>query len=195
MLLIRRNYAEGFRTAQAIMLRSYNRFVIFIGLLLFVLLILTLLYMLGMYFLEDKPRSFMQALQWAAGTASTTGYGGDTSWQHPVMVVYVVFAQFIGVILLFLVFPIYLIPFLEERFETKLPKESASAKNHVVIFDYGPAVATLITELEQANIPTVIIDEDEDRRASFVGTRPPGHLRQSRRRRIRKSPISVRPAR
>jgi hypothetical protein len=26
----------------------------------------------------------MQALQWAAGTASTTDYGGDTSWQHPV---------------------------------------------------------------------------------------------------------------
>ena len=69
------------------------------------------------------------------------------------MVVYVVFAQFIGVTLVFLVFPIYLIPFLEERFETKLPNEPASAKNHVVIFDYGPAVATLITELEQARHP------------------------------------------
>lgn len=141
--------------------RSYNRFIILIGALISLLLIMSLLYMLGMYFLEEKPRNFMQALQWAAGTASTTGYGGDTSWQHPAMVVYVVFAQFIGVILLFLVFPIYLIPFLEERFETKLPKESASARNHVVIFDYGPAVATLITELEQAEIPTVIIDEDE----------------------------------
>jgi Trk K+ transport system NAD-binding subunit len=143
------------------MLRSYNRFAVLAGALIAVLLVLSLLYMLGMYYLEDKPRSFMEALQWAAGTASTTGYGGDTSWQHPVMVVYVVFAQFIGVILLFLVFPIYLIPFLEERFETKLPKESASAKNHVVIFDYGPAVATLITELEQANIPIVVVDEDE----------------------------------
>ncbi len=142
--------------------RSYNRLIILLGALILLLLVMSLLYMLGMYFLEDKPRDFMQALQWAAGTASTTGYGGDTSWQHPVMVIYVVFAQFIGVILLFLVFPIYLIPFLEERFETKLPKESANAKNHVVIFDYGPAVATLITELEQTNIPTVIIDEDED---------------------------------
>ena len=143
------------------MLRSHNRFVILAGSLILLLLVMSLLYMLGMYFLEDKPRGFWQALQWAAGTASTTGYGGDISWQHPVMVIYVVFAQFIGVILLFLVFPIYLIPFLAERFETKLPKESASAKNHVVIFDYGPAVATLITELERANIPTVIIDEDE----------------------------------
>jgi Trk K+ transport system NAD-binding subunit len=143
------------------MLRSYNRFVILIGLLLLVLLILTLLYMVGMYYLEGQSRGFWQALQWAAGTASTTGYGGDTSWQHPVMVVYVVFAQFIGVVLLFLIFPIYLIPFLEERFETRLPKEASKAKNHVVIFDYGPAVATLLTELEQANIATVVIDEDE----------------------------------
>ena len=146
----------------ALMLRSYNRFAVLAGSLIAVLLALSLLYMLGMYYLEGKPRSFMQALQWAAGTASTTGYGGDLSWQHPVMVVYVVFAQFIGVILLFLVFPIYLIPFLEARFETKLPKDSANARNHVVIFDYGPAVATLITELEQANIPTVVIDEDEN---------------------------------
>lgn len=143
------------------MLRSYNRFVVLAGALIALLLALALLYMLGMYYLEGKPRDFMQALQWAAGTASTTGYGGDTSWHHPVMVVYVVCAQFIGVILLFLIFPIYLIPFLEERFETKLPKESANAKNHVIIFDYGPAVATLIGELEQANIPTVIVDEDE----------------------------------
>ncbi|MGH7888873.1 MAG: potassium channel family protein, partial [Candidatus Binatia bacterium] len=113
------------------------------------------------YYLEGQPRGFWQALQWAAGTASTTGYGGDTSWQHPVMVVFVVCAQFIGVVLLFLVFPIYLIPFLEERFETRLPKEASKAKNHVVIFDYGPAVATLLTELEQAKIETVVIDEDE----------------------------------
>ncbi|MGZ9174432.1 MAG: potassium channel family protein, partial [Candidatus Binatia bacterium] len=139
----------------------YNRFIILLGSLISLLLVMSLLYMLGMYFLENKPRGFWQALQWAAGTASTTGYGGDISWQHPLMVVYVVIAQFIGVILLFLIFPIYLIPFLEERFETKLPKESANAKNHVVIFDYGPAVATLITELRQTNIPTVIIDEDE----------------------------------
>ncbi len=143
------------------MLRSYNRFVVLIGALLLVLLTMTLLYMLGMYYLEGRSRGFWQALQWAAGTASTTGYGGDTSWQHPLMVVYVVFAQFIFVILLFLIFPIYLIPFLEERFETRLPKEASKAKNHVVIFDYGPAVATLLTELEQANIATVVIDEDE----------------------------------
>ena len=143
------------------MLRSHRRFVILIGVLIATLLALSLIYMLGMNYLEGKPRSFWQALQWAAGTTSTTGYGPDTSWHHPVMVVLVVFTQFMGVMLIFMVLPIYLIPLLEERFETKLPSKSTSAKNHVVIFDYGPTVATLITELVQAGIATVIIDEDE----------------------------------
>jgi len=129
------------------MLRAHKRFFVMAGALVAILLVLALLYMLGMNYLEGKPRNFWQALQWAAGTTSTTGYGSDTSWQHPVMVIFVVFTQFMGVTLIFMVLPIYLIPFLEERFETKLPNESASARNHVVIFDYGPTVATLITDL------------------------------------------------
>jgi Trk K+ transport system NAD-binding subunit len=114
-----------------------------------------------MEYLEGKPRTFWQALQFAAGTTSTTGYGVETSWTHPVMVVFVVIAQFIGVTFIFMVLPIYLIPFLEERFETKLPSEATGATDHVVIFDYGPTVSTLIEELTRAGISTVIIDEDE----------------------------------
>jgi Trk K+ transport system NAD-binding subunit len=77
------------------------------------------------------------------------------------MVMFVVLVQFIGVLLVFMVFPIYLIPFLEERFETRLPKETPEVRDHVVIFDYGPPVATLLEELERANITTVVVDEDE----------------------------------
>ena len=143
------------------MFRSHKRFFILAGLLVAILLTLSLLYMFGMEYLEGKPRTFWQALQWAAGTTSTTGYGSDTSWQHPVMVVFVVFTQYLGVTLVFMVLPLYLIPMLEERFETKLPNEAATARNHIVIFDYGPTVATLIAELAQAGIATVIIDEDE----------------------------------
>ena len=141
--------------------RSYFRIALLVAAPIAVLLVMSLLYMLGMAHLEGKPRTFWQALQWAAGTTSTTGYGFDTSWTHPVMVIYVVCSQFMGVAAVFLVLPMFLVPFLEERFETKLPHESANARNHVLIFDYGPAVATLVTELEQARIPAIIIDEDE----------------------------------
>ncbi len=143
------------------MLRNHKRVFIFAGVLVAVLLVLSVLYMLGMHYLEGKPRTFWQALQFAAGTTSTTGYGVETSWTHPAMVIFVVLAQFMGVTLIFMVLPIFLIPMLEERFETKLPNEAISAQNHVVVFDYGPTVATLLTELAQAGIATVIIDEDE----------------------------------
>ncbi|MBI5614903.1 MAG: TrkA family potassium uptake protein [Gammaproteobacteria bacterium] len=139
--------------------KTYNRFLVLAGVLMLMLLILTTLYLVGMHYLEDKPRDFWQALQWAAGTASTTGYGGDISWHNPLMVVFVVCAQFVGVIMLFLVFPIYLIPVLEARFETKLPTDAVKTRDHVVLFDYGPAVATLLTELDQARIKTVVIEE------------------------------------
>ncbi|HXF76071.1 MAG TPA: NAD-binding protein, partial [Methylomirabilota bacterium] len=142
------------------MLRSYKRLLALLGVLLVLLLASTLLYMWGMAYLEGKPRGFWQALEWAGETLSTTGYGKDSSWNHPLMVSYVVLVQFIGVFLFFLVFPFYLIPFLEERFETRLPREAPRLKDHVVIFDYGPPVATLLSELERARIATVVIEED-----------------------------------
>ena len=142
------------------MLRSHKRLLALLGSLVLLLLITTLLYMWGMSYLEGKPRGFWDALEWAGESLSTTGYGRDSNWNHPLMVLYVVLVQFVGVFLVFLVFPFYLIPFLEERFETRLPKEIPRLKNHVVIFDYGPPVATLLTELEQADIDTVVIEED-----------------------------------
>jgi Trk K+ transport system NAD-binding subunit len=144
------------------MFRPNRRLLVLVAVLIVALLVMSSLYWLGMEYLEGKPRTFWQALQWAAGTTSTTGYGADTSWNHPAMVVFIVFAQFVGVTLIFMVLPFYLIPLLEQRFETKLPNTSANARDHVVIFDYGPTVATLLTELAQASIATVIIDEEEN---------------------------------
>jgi len=61
------------------MLLSHKRLLTLLGALSLLLLAATLLYMLGMQVFEGKTRGFWEALQWAAGTISTTGYGGDTS--------------------------------------------------------------------------------------------------------------------
>jgi Trk K+ transport system NAD-binding subunit len=120
------------------------------------------LYMWGMAALEGKPRTFWQSLEWAGETLSTTGYGADSGWRHPVMVVLVVAVQFLGVFLVFLIFPIYLIPFLEERFETRLPQEVAKdLEGHVVVYRYGPAVETLLEELAGADVPTLVLEQDD----------------------------------
>lgn len=154
------------------MKRSQKRLLILLLSLIAVLLAAALLYMLGMNHLEGKPRSFAQSIEWAAETLSTTGYGSDSTWKHPLMVVLVVFVQFLGVFLVFLIFPVYLLPFLEERFETRLPGECGNARDHVLIFRYGPAISSLIEELKLAGVTPVVIEEDESeaRRVQESGT-------------------------
>jgi Trk K+ transport system NAD-binding subunit len=144
------------------MRRSQRRlFGLGLGLVLTVLAS-TFLYMWGMAALEGKPRNFWQSLEWAAETLTTTGYGADSAWGHPVMVLLVVAVQFLGVLLVFLIFPIYLIPFLEERFEARLPQEATKPLDgHVVVYRYGPAVETLLEELAGADVPTLVLEQDE----------------------------------
>jgi Trk K+ transport system NAD-binding subunit len=143
------------------MLRSQKRLLALVAALPILVLLSALLYMLGMAQLEGEPRGFWRAVGWAAETLSTTGYGSDTAWQHPAMVVFVVVLQFIGVFLVFLIFPLYLIPFLEERFEVRLPKEVPPLVGHVVIYGYGPAVETLLSQLARAGLETVVVEADE----------------------------------
>ncbi|HEY0513249.1 MAG TPA: NAD-binding protein [Thermoanaerobaculia bacterium] len=145
-------------------MRRSRRRLVFLALgLLLTVLASTFLYMWGMAALEGKHRDFWQSLEWAAETLSTTGYGADSAWAHPVMVLLVVTVQFLGVFLVFLVFPIYLIPFLEERFETRLPQEvtKKDLAGHVVVYRYGPAVETLLEELAEAGVPSLVLEADE----------------------------------
>lgn len=143
------------------MSRSQKRLLMLLGALTLLLVVTAVLYMAGMTYLEGKPRNFWDALEWAGESLSTTGYGADSTWRHPLMVIYVVLVQFIGVFIVFLVFPVYLIPFLEDRFETRLPRQVPAIKDHVVIFRYGPPVATLLEELERANVATLVVAEEE----------------------------------
>jgi Trk K+ transport system NAD-binding subunit len=143
------------------------------------LLLIALIYMLGMARLESQTRDFWQALAWAAETMTTTGYGHDNQWDNPLMIVFVVAVQFVGVFLVFLVIPVFAIPYLETRFESRLPRAlPAKLSDFVLIYCHGPAVASLIRDLENEQIPTVVLEEDEaqarrlrDRGTTVVFTR------------------------
>lgn len=120
-------------------------------------------YMAGMRFLEGETRTFWQSVEWASETLTTTGYGADSRWQHPAMVLFVMVVQFSGVFLVILLLPVILIPFLEERFETRLPQAAPKGiENHAVIFRYGPAVETLLAELRTAAVPSLVVEPDDD---------------------------------
>ena len=142
------------------MRRSLRRLVVLIGSAPILICVFAWLYMLGMQYLEHEPRDFLASLSWAAETFTTTGYGGDHHWDHPVMVGLVILVQFAGVFLVFLVFPIFLVPFLEERFEGRLPTSLPRLQGHVVIYRHSPAVEPLIRQLEHDGVPLVIYEED-----------------------------------
>lgn len=132
-----------------------------------------LVYMLGMTFVEGEPRSFLDSLSFAAETITTTGYGGDHHWRNPLMVVFVICLQLVGVMMVYMVVPLFLIPALEERFEVRLPTEATDLEGHVVIVRHGPAVESLLDELDRADVRTVIIEIDEAtaRRCASFGRR------------------------
>jgi len=144
------------------MTRLQKRILMLLGAVPLMILVSAIIYMLGMAHLEGSPRSFWRAIEFAGETLSTTGYGADVAWTHPLMIIYVVLLQFIGVFFVFLIIPVFLVPFLEDRFEEKLPRTAPQGlRDHVVIFKFGPAVETLVDSLAAADIPTLIVETDE----------------------------------
>ncbi|HXO29509.1 MAG TPA: NAD-binding protein [Thermoanaerobaculia bacterium] len=144
------------------MSRSRRRLLLLLAAVPVLVLLLALLYQAGMAALEGQRRGFWDSVLWAASTLTTTGYGLDHQWRHPAMVVYVTVVQFLGLFMVYLIFPIFFIPFLEERFEVRLPQESPrDMAHHVVIYRHGPAVETLISELNAARVPMLVLEPDE----------------------------------
>ena len=125
-----------------------------------VVLVLGTLYMLGMNHLEGSPRTFLQGLQWASETMTNTGYGADNHWSHPVMALFVIVTPFIGQLLVFLIFPVLVLPYFEEKFEVRLPQVLPPMDGKVLFYRFGPAIESLLVEFDGVKSPFVIFEED-----------------------------------
>jgi Trk K+ transport system NAD-binding subunit len=126
------------------------------------LLIVTLLYHAGMARLEGKPRSLLDSLEWMGATFTTTGYGRDTVWSHPAMVALVLVVQFAGMVTVPMVIALFVLPYMAERFEQRLPRAADPRINdHVIVYRFGPAVETLLQRLRSKSIATLVAETDE----------------------------------
>jgi voltage-gated potassium channel len=144
-----------------------RRLLALLALLPLTVLILGTLYMLGMDHLEGSPRTLLQALQWASETMTNTGYGADNRWNHPVMAMFVIITPFIGQCLVFLIFPVLMLPYFEDKFEVRLPQVLPPMDGRVLFYHYGPAIESLVVEFENANSPFVILEEDMNQARSL----------------------------
>lgn len=142
--------------------RSNKRFLALLTLLPISVLVLALIYMVGMDRLEQSPRTFLQSIQWAAETVTTTGYGADSRWNHPVMALFVILGQFFGQFLVFLIFPLVILPYFEERFEARFQHTLPDMGGKVLFYRYGPTIESLLSELKSAGLPFVIFEEDAE---------------------------------
>lgn len=140
--------------------RSTKRLMALLAVLPATVFVLGTLYMVGMDHLEGTPRTLLASLQWATETLTTTGYGGDNHWQHPVMAAFVIAGQFMGQFLIFLIFPIFLLPYFEEQFEVRLQHILPHMEGKVLFYRYGPALESLLDEFKRTNSPFVIFEED-----------------------------------
>jgi len=141
--------------------RTTRRLVLLaVGVVVF-LFVSALLYEAGMGALEGQRRTFLQSLEWAAETFTTTGYGHDNQWSSPAMVLLVIAVQFVGVLSVVLLVPLILLPFLESRFEERLPRDAGDIAHHVVVYRFGPAVETLLQRLRVNNVPALVVEVDE----------------------------------
>ena len=150
------------------MKRSTLRLLLFATLLLGVTLIATLVYQAGMAALEESPRGFWRSLMTVVETLTTTGFGADSHWDHPVMNILVIVLQFLGVIFVFLFFPLYLIPVMEERFQARLPVSAGRMRDHVILYGYRPAFSVLLDELDEAGVPALVLEEDARKARQLV---------------------------
>lgn len=145
------------------MRRPFNRLFLLLGFLVLTLLVAATIYMLGMEHLEGQERDFWSSLEWAAETLTTTGYGNDSHWEHPLMIVFVAGVQFFGLMVTLSVVPIVLIPWFESRFEARLPQTLPEVDDFVLVYRWGSAVSSLVHNMSEQRIATVILEENESR--------------------------------
>jgi Trk K+ transport system NAD-binding subunit len=145
-------------------MRSRGRILILLAVLVFFIIAAAVLYEAGMARFEHKPRTFLESLEWSVETLSTTGYGRDNHWNSPAMTILVITVQLAGMLLVPLVLFLFVLPYIAERFEQRLPRDADRAlRDHVVVYHYGPAVETLLQKLAGQHIPTLVAETDEER--------------------------------
>lgn len=142
------------------MRRSTRRLLVLLSVVPALLFIFAFLYQQGMRYFEGEERTFGQAIEFISESLTTTGYGADNRWHSGWMQAFVVIVQFTGLAITILIFPVFVVPFIEERFEARLPTTLPDLKNAILVYGWGPAVAPLVERLESLDVPVVILEED-----------------------------------
>jgi Trk K+ transport system NAD-binding subunit len=138
-----------------------------IGYLVFLgtaLLVTALGYQWGMRTFEERPRTFIDSVQFAVEMFTTTGFGGDAPWESAEMQTYVAVTDLLGMAVLVGALPVFVGPILESALSTAAPEQLDSPlTDHVVICSYTTRADELVDKLDDNNVPYVLVESDPER--------------------------------
>ena len=112
---------------------------------------------------QTEYANLYDAVYWVVSTLTTVGYGDITTLSHAGKM-FSVFVQLSGIPLVFgILFTLVIIPWMENKIHSNIPSRvSKKLVDHIIICGYNRLVETLIEELNEKDIPYVLIEEDAE---------------------------------
>ncbi|NYT16927.1 MAG: potassium transporter TrkA [Methanomicrobiales archaeon] len=124
--------------------------------------------------LEKKSISWPTSLLFVLETVTTLGYGELLPFENEITILITIVMLITGVILIFMIIPLLLVPYLSSLFQWAPPRKPPHAlMGHVIIVGYGELTQSLIECLSVAGLPLlIVVDEPETARraAQEIGT-------------------------
>lgn len=112
--------------------------------------------------LENKPISWVQSLMFVVESMTTVGYGDLLPFSNSLTMLLSIQLMLSGVIMIFIVVPLLLAPFLTALLAPTPPKKTPhTLAGHTVIFGYDELTRSIIDSLAISDRDIVIIEEDK----------------------------------
>jgi voltage-gated potassium channel len=112
--------------------------------------------------LENKPLSWANALLFVVESMTTVGYGDLLPFQNDLTMLLAIQIMFSGVIMIFIVIPLLLAPFLTTLLAPTPPKKTPHVLHgHTIVFGYDQLTHSVIDSLMIADHDIVIIEQDK----------------------------------
>jgi voltage-gated potassium channel len=113
--------------------------------------------------LEKKPITWPQSLFFVVETVTTVGYGELLPFQNTVTLFITIVMMITGIILIFMIIPLLLVPVLSSFFQSSPPRRPPyELDGHVIIVGYGELTSALVESLSVSNLPLLIVVENQD---------------------------------
>lgn len=126
-----------------------------------IIVVYAMIFSWSMAIFENRNVTFPQALQVVVESLTTSGYGGFSPWESDFLNFFVLIMNLTGVLLVFIAFPVFFLPFLKGALE-KSPPTGVTKKDHVIICTYSTHAEVLIKELTSRNQEYVIVESAEE---------------------------------